>query len=224
MAYHLQSASLSWWSLYRVMAYKVHSAWQFSIKTSCVKAGIMEYMYTLLLLLLLLLLLSLAGNSGRLTWARLQQPKEQRYPFQVGCAVFSCVQTMVWLPVFGILNVHTHADAGDCTRGLCGHPKRVCTRTPGIRTFFSIAPGLSVRCSTNWTIPPLKRNKYFIKSTNIWSALTRTDTAAKTSSVNVSSKTGRGLCKNQLGECQFKNRQRTMAYNLQSASLSWWSL
>ena len=104
-----------------------------SYKTSCVKAGIMEYKYTLLLLLSLL---SLAGTSGRLTWARLQQLQEQCYPFQVGCAVFSCVHTMVWLTVFGIFNMHTHADAGDCTRGLCGHPKRVCTRTPGFRTRF----------------------------------------------------------------------------------------
>ena len=29
------------------------------------------------------------------------------YPFLSVCAVFSCVHTMVWLPVFGIFNVHT---------------------------------------------------------------------------------------------------------------------
>ena len=28
---------------------------------------------------------------------------------------------MVWLPVFGIFNVCTDADACDCTRGLYGH-------------------------------------------------------------------------------------------------------
>ena len=33
--------------------------------------------------------LPLAGNSGRLTWIRLQQPQEQRYPFLTVCAVFS---------------------------------------------------------------------------------------------------------------------------------------
>ena len=39
----------------------------------------------------------------------------------------SCVQTMVWLPVFGIFNVRTDADAcADFTRGLYGHRKRVC--------------------------------------------------------------------------------------------------
>ena len=34
-----------------------------------------------------------------------QQLQEQRYPFLSVCAVFSCVRTMVWLPVFGIFNV-----------------------------------------------------------------------------------------------------------------------
>ena len=39
----------------------------------------------------------LTGNSGRLTS---QKPEEQRYlPFLPVCAVFSCVQTMEWLPV-----------------------------------------------------------------------------------------------------------------------------
>ena len=56
-----------------------------------------------------------------------QQPREQRYPFLPACVVFSCVRTMVWLPVFGIFNVHTDVDACDCTRELYGHRKRVCT-------------------------------------------------------------------------------------------------
>ena len=34
---------------------------------------------------------------------------------------------MVWLPVFGIFNVHTDVDACDCTPGLYGHRKRDCT-------------------------------------------------------------------------------------------------
>ena len=37
------------------------------------------------------------------------------------------VQAMVWLPVFGTSNGHTHVDACDCTRGLYGHRQRVCT-------------------------------------------------------------------------------------------------
>ena len=43
------------------------------------------------------------------------------------CAVFFCVQTMLWLPAFGIFNVRTDADACNCTQGLYGHRKRVCT-------------------------------------------------------------------------------------------------
>ena len=49
---------------------------------------------------------------------KVQQLQEQRYPFLPVCAVFSCVQTMVWLPMFGILNVCKDVDACDCTRGL----------------------------------------------------------------------------------------------------------
>ena len=58
-----------------------------------------------------------------------QQPQEQRYPFLSVCVVFSCVQTMVWLPVFGIFNVRTDVDACDCTRRLYGHRKRVCAES-----------------------------------------------------------------------------------------------
>ena len=58
---------------------------------------------------------------------KLQQPQEQRYPFLSVRAVFSCVQTMVWLPVFGIFNMHTDVDACDCSPGMYGHRKRVCT-------------------------------------------------------------------------------------------------
>ena len=65
-----------------------------------------------------LLSLSLAGNSGRLTWVRLQQPQEQCYPFLSVCAVFLCVQTIVWLPVFGIFNVCTDVESCDYARGL----------------------------------------------------------------------------------------------------------
>ena len=58
---------------------------------------------------------------------KVQQLQEQRYPFLPVCAVFSCVQTMVWLAVFVICNVHTHVDASDCTRGLYGHRTSVST-------------------------------------------------------------------------------------------------
>ena len=68
--------------------------------------------------------LSLAGrNSGCLTWVRLQQPQEQRYPFLTVHEVFSFVHTAVWLPVLGIFNVRTDVSACDCTRWLRGHRK-----------------------------------------------------------------------------------------------------
>ena len=37
------------------------------------------------------LYLSAAENSANITWVRLQQPQEQRYPFLTMRAVFSCV-------------------------------------------------------------------------------------------------------------------------------------
>ena len=72
---------------------------------------------------------SLVGNSGRLTWVKLQQRQEQRYPFLTVRAVFSCVQAEVWLPMFGIINVHTDVNACDCTRGLYGRQKWVCSES-----------------------------------------------------------------------------------------------
>ena len=66
------------------------------------------------------------------------------------CAVFSCVQTMVWLPVFGILQL-MHAIGGHM--GVYGQCKRVCTGswlweektldTPGTWNRVSIVPGFS---------------------------------------------------------------------------------
>ena len=37
------------------------------------------------------------------------------------CAVFSCVQTEVLLPMLGIFNVLTDVNTRNCTRGLCKH-------------------------------------------------------------------------------------------------------
>ena len=70
--------------------------------------------------------LSLVGNSGHLTRAEAQEPQEQRYPFLSVRAAFSCVQTMVWLPGFGIFTCVTDVDACDCTQRLYGHRQRVC--------------------------------------------------------------------------------------------------
>ena len=66
------------------------------------------------------------GIGGTLS-GKTQQSTEQCYRFLSVCAVFSCVQTVTWLPVFEIFIVRTDVDACDCTRGLCGHRKRVCT-------------------------------------------------------------------------------------------------
>ena len=48
---------------------------------------------------------SFTGNSGNFA----PQPQEQRYPLLSACAVLLCVPPMVglWLPAFGIFNVHT---------------------------------------------------------------------------------------------------------------------
>ena len=73
--------------------------------------------------------LSLARNLGHLTWVRLQQLQEQRYPFLTVHAIFSCVEAMVCLPMLGIFNVRTDVFACDCTRGLYRHLKRVCTES-----------------------------------------------------------------------------------------------
>ena len=52
---------------------------------------------------------------------RVALQQEQRYPFLSVSAVFSRLQTLAWLPVFGILNMHTYVDACNCTQGLRRH-------------------------------------------------------------------------------------------------------
>ena len=48
-------------------------------------------------------------------------------PIPTSKCIFLCVQTVVCLPVFGILNMHSDVDACNCTQGLYEHCKRVCT-------------------------------------------------------------------------------------------------
>ena len=70
--------------------------------------------------------LSLAENSGGITgYSTAAAGAALPIPISVWVTFF-CVQTMVWLTVFGIFNVHTDIDACDCTRRLYGHCKRVC--------------------------------------------------------------------------------------------------
>ena len=101
-----------------------------------------------------------AGNSARLTWVRLQQPQEQRHPFLTVGVVYLCVQTKVWLPMLGILNVYTDVNACDCTRGLYGHRKSLHWKLTlgekslapsGNRTSLS---GVPVLHSTSWATSP----------------------------------------------------------------------
>ena len=77
-------------------------------------------------LLLCLVLLCPCGKFESPYQGKAQQLQEQHYLFLSVCAVFSCVQTMVWLPVFGIFNVRTDADVCNC---MCayGHGNRVGT-------------------------------------------------------------------------------------------------
>ena len=51
--------------------------------------------------------LSFVGNARLRYLGKAQQLQKQRYPFVSVCVAFSCVQTMVWLPVFRIFNMHT---------------------------------------------------------------------------------------------------------------------
>ena len=48
---------------------------------------------------------------------RLQRPQEKCYSFIPVFAVFPCVQTVIWLSVFGILNVSTDVDDAIARRG-----------------------------------------------------------------------------------------------------------
>ena len=61
--------------------------------------------------------LDLIHQALSLSLSLSQHPQEQRYPFLSVRAVFSCLQTMVWPPVFEIFNERTDVDAGDCIQG-----------------------------------------------------------------------------------------------------------
>ena len=97
--------------------------------------------------------LSRKRNLGCLTWVRLQQLPAQRFPSLSVCAVFSCVQTMLWLPESGICNMHTGADACDCAQGLWESLRRKLTLgktslvTRGNQTHIIFAPVFSVQRS-----------------------------------------------------------------------------
>ena len=83
---------------------------------------------------------------------------EQCSPFLLVCAGPSCVQTWIWLPMFGIFNVRTDVDACDYTQGRYKHHQKKLTlgkkllAAPGTPTSISTAPGFSGCYSTNWGV------------------------------------------------------------------------
>ena len=87
---------------------------------------------------------------GSLCLGKAQQPQEQRYPFLSACVVFSCVPTVVWLPKCWCMRWHTGAVR---TPSESLHWKLTLGErslaAPGTRTRVSIAPGFSVRHTTN---------------------------------------------------------------------------
>ena len=102
------------------------------------------------------------GSSVRLTRARHSSRKSSAtHSYQ--CMQCFRVQTMVWLPVLGIFNVHTDADVdhgttytyndvvhgtntlkGDCTGKFDSLGEKSLAAAPGTRTRVSIAPVFSV--------------------------------------------------------------------------------
>ena len=55
-------------------------------------------------------LLPLMGNWGCLVWVWLELLQEQYYSFLSVHTVFTCVQTIVWLPMLWIFNMHADDD------------------------------------------------------------------------------------------------------------------
>ena len=84
------------------------------------------------------------GKFGSPYLGKGQQPQEQRYPFLSVCAVFSCVQTTVWLPVSGIFSVRPDIDACHCTGG--------CTDTVR-KSALEVGYGRKIPCHTGDSNP-----------------------------------------------------------------------
>ena len=72
---------------------------------------------------------SLVGYSSRRSWVRHSSRKSSATHSYQCVQYFRVSAAMVRLPVFGIFNLHTDLNACDCTRGLYGHLKRVCTES-----------------------------------------------------------------------------------------------
>ena len=91
------------------------------VSVSCITWQVQLYVFKKILLEKTTASLSLVEIQVALL-DKAQQPQEQCFPFVPVCAVFSYGQTMVWLPVFGIFNMHMHVDVCDCTWGAVQTP------------------------------------------------------------------------------------------------------
>ena len=124
---------------------------------------------------------SLAGNSGRLTWLRLQQLQEQCYPFRTVCVIFLCIQTKVWLPGLGIFHMRTDVNARNCTWlavvcvclcafvcvcvcvCVCALKQNVEEKSLAAQGNRTCLNGMSVWSSTNWATSPPQQNNTFLQ-------------------------------------------------------------
>ena len=70
--------------------------------------------------------LSFARNSGLLAWIGHSSWKRSAVHFYKYVQYFHVSKQSYGCQCLGFLNVHTDVDACDCTRGLCGHRKRIC--------------------------------------------------------------------------------------------------
>ena len=106
--------------------------------------------------------LSLAGNLGCPTWVR-HRSRRSSATHSYRYVQYFHVQTMVWLPMFGIFNVCTDVDACDCTDtirecALEADSRRKTLASPGIWTRTSIALAFQLDAlPTELFLPPVHR-------------------------------------------------------------------
>ena len=75
------------------------------------------YIYIIIIIIIIIIILVLLSSF----WSRSSTGHFYR------CVQYFHGHTMVWLPGFGIFNMHRVVDACDCTQGLYRHHKTVCT-------------------------------------------------------------------------------------------------
>ena len=107
------------------------------------------------------------GKFGLLSLVKRTAATRAALPFPTSvCSISLCVQTVVWLPGFGVFNVQTDVDACDCTQWLHKHHYRVCTESWLWGTNPLLLQGIDpksfcaqlcflIQCFTNWAVPTL---------------------------------------------------------------------